>query len=79
VQAGLFVPLAFRTEAPGVLVALDRMQGGEFSADDERLLSSFAVSAASAVVTARSLTLEQGQDDTRGGLLDRFGGQRFDR
>jgi len=59
VQAGLFVPLAFRTEAPGVLVALDRMQGGEFSADDERLLSSFAVSAASAVVTARSLTLEQ--------------------
>jgi signal transduction histidine kinase len=59
VQAGLLVPLAFRTEAPGVLVALDPLHGGEFTADDERLLSSFAVSAASAVVTARSLTLEQ--------------------
>jgi signal transduction histidine kinase len=58
-RAGLLVPLAFRQEAPGVLVALDPLQGGEFSADDERLLSSFAVSAASAVVTARSLTLEQ--------------------
>jgi two-component system, NarL family, sensor histidine kinase DevS len=57
--AGLVVPLAFRQEAPGVLVALDPLHGGEFSADDERLLSSFAVSAASAVVTARSLTLEQ--------------------
>jgi signal transduction histidine kinase len=59
VQAGLLVPLAFRTEAPGVLVALDPLHGGEFTADDERLLTSFAVSAASAVVTARSLTLEQ--------------------
>ncbi len=58
-EAGLLVPLAFRTEAPGVLVALDPMHGGEFTADDERLLTSFAVSAASAVVTARSLTLEQ--------------------
>jgi signal transduction histidine kinase len=59
VQAGLLVPLAFRTESPGVLVALDPLHGGEFTADDERLLTSFAVSAASAVVTARSLTLEQ--------------------
>jgi signal transduction histidine kinase len=59
VKAGLLVPLAFRTEAPGVIVALNPVHGGEFTADDERLLSSFAVSAASAVVTARSLTLEQ--------------------
>jgi two-component system, NarL family, sensor histidine kinase DevS len=59
VQAGLLVPLTFRTEAPGVLVALDPLHGGEFTDDDERLLSSFAVSAASAVVTARSLTLDQ--------------------
>ena len=56
---GLFVPLAFRTEAPGVLVALDRIPGGEFTDDDERLLTSFATSAASAVVTARSVTGEQ--------------------
>lgn len=58
-KAGLLVPLAFRKESPGVLVALDPLHGGEFTADDERLLTSFAVSAASAVVTARSLTLEQ--------------------
>jgi two-component system, NarL family, sensor histidine kinase DevS len=57
--AGLLVPLAFRQEAPGVLVALDPLHGGEFSADDERLLTSFAVSAASAVVTARSVTRDQ--------------------
>jgi signal transduction histidine kinase len=57
--AGLVVPLSFRSEAPGVLIALDPLRGGEFTSDDERLLSSFAVSAASAVVTARSLTLEQ--------------------
>ncbi len=37
-KTGLFVPLVFRTEAPGVLVAIDRMHDGEFSDDDERLL-----------------------------------------
>jgi signal transduction histidine kinase len=58
-QAALFVPLAFRTEAPGVLVAIDRMPDGDFSDDDERLLTSFATSAASAVVTARSVSTEQ--------------------
>jgi signal transduction histidine kinase len=58
-DAGLVVPLIFRNEAPGVLIALDPLRGGEFTSDDERLLTSFAVSAASAVVTARSLTLEQ--------------------
>jgi signal transduction histidine kinase len=57
--AGLIVPLAFRREAPGVLIALDPLRGGEFTSDDERVLVSFATSAASAVVTARSLTLEQ--------------------
>ena len=56
--AGLFVPLIFRNEAPGVLVALNP-EGREFSADDERLLASFATSAASAVVTARSVTRDQ--------------------
>jgi signal transduction histidine kinase len=56
---GLFVPLTFRNETPGVLVALDPMAGDTFTADDERLLSSFAVSAASAVATARSVTREQ--------------------
>jgi len=58
-SAGLVVPLSFRNNAPGVLMALDPLRGGEFTADDEHLLTSFATSAASAVVTARSLTLEQ--------------------
>ena len=56
---GLVVPLTFRSETPGVLVALDPMGGGAFTVDDERLLTSFAVSAASAVATARSVTSEQ--------------------
>ena len=58
-RAGLFVPLAFRAEAPGVLAVFDPLAGAEFTADDERLLTSFATSAASAVVTARSVTMEQ--------------------
>ncbi len=57
-RAGLFVPLRFRNETPGVLVALDPEQGGDFTDADERLLGSFATSAASAVVTARSVTRE---------------------
>jgi signal transduction histidine kinase len=59
VGAALFVPLAFRTETPGVMIALNPTAGDEFTADDERLLTSFATSAASAVVTARSVTREQ--------------------
>jgi signal transduction histidine kinase len=57
--AGLFVPLAFRTETPGVLAALNPSDGADFSDEDERLLTSFATSAASAVVTARSVSGEQ--------------------
>ena len=57
--AGLYVPLAFRTETPGVLAALHPPGAGDFSEEDERLLSSFATSAASAVVTARSVSTEQ--------------------
>ncbi len=58
-RAGLFVPLAFRAETPGVLAVFDPLDGPEFTDDDERLLTSFATSAASAVVTARSVTMEQ--------------------
>jgi signal transduction histidine kinase len=57
--AGLYVPLVFRTETPGVLAALHPPGAGEFSGEDERLLRSFATSAASAVVTARAVTGEQ--------------------
>jgi signal transduction histidine kinase len=57
--AGLFVPLVFRTEVPGVLVALNAPGAGDFSDEDERLLTSFATSAASAVVTARSVSSDR--------------------
>jgi signal transduction histidine kinase len=50
---GLVVPLIFRNESYGVLVALDHATGG-FTAEHERLLEAFAASAATAVATARS-------------------------
>jgi signal transduction histidine kinase len=50
---GLVVPLIFRNESYGVLVALDHANGG-FTAEHERLLEAFAASAATAVATARS-------------------------
>jgi signal transduction histidine kinase len=59
-SAGLVVPLAFRGQSYGVLVAIDRVEGGPaFSTEDERLLQSFASSAATAVATARSVTAER--------------------
>jgi signal transduction histidine kinase len=55
----LVVPLRFRGQGLGVLAALDRLEGGpEFSAEDERLLSAFAPSAATAVATARDAATE---------------------
>ncbi|HTW40963.1 MAG TPA: GAF domain-containing sensor histidine kinase [Solirubrobacteraceae bacterium] len=57
---GLAVPLIFRGETYGVLFALDRLRDGpSFSAEDARLLESFATSAATAVATARSVALER--------------------
>ncbi len=59
-EAEILVPLAFRGEASGVLVALDRtVDGPGFTAEDEQLLSSFAASAATAVATARSVAAER--------------------
>jgi two-component system, NarL family, sensor histidine kinase DevS len=53
---GLIVPLVFRGEAVGVLAAFDRtVAGPEFSAEDQRLVQAFAASAATAVMTARSV------------------------
>jgi two-component system, NarL family, sensor histidine kinase DevS len=57
---GLVVPLSFRGESHGVLVALDRLPGGQaFSSDDQRLLEAFATSAATAVATARAVSSER--------------------
>lgn len=51
----LLVPLVFRGESVGVLVALDPLAAdAEFGAENERLLGSFAASAATAVATAQS-------------------------
>lgn len=59
-DATMIVPLSFRGRAFGVLAAIDRVvDGPEFGADDERLLSSFAASAATAVATAQSVEAER--------------------
>jgi signal transduction histidine kinase len=51
----LLVPLVFRGESVGVLVALDPLgAGNEFGPESERLLGSLAASAATAVATAQS-------------------------
>ncbi len=58
-QAGIVVPLIFRGRSYGVLLALDRLEDGpSFSAEDERLLESFAASAATSVATAQSVASE---------------------
>jgi signal transduction histidine kinase len=55
-DTAMVVPLVFRGEPYGALVALDRLsRDGMFTAADERLAASFAASAASAVANARSV------------------------
>jgi signal transduction histidine kinase len=59
-SAGLVVPLIFRGQGHGVLMAVDRLEDGPaFTADDQRLLEAFAASAATAIATARSVELER--------------------
>jgi signal transduction histidine kinase len=58
-ESGLFVPLVYRGAAVGVLCAFDRIGGGEYTAEHERLLEGFAASAAIAVATAQRVA-EQG-------------------
>lgn len=53
-KSGLIVPLLFRDHAYGVLVAIDQLETGRFSAEQQRLLEAFAASAATAVATAQS-------------------------
>ena len=60
-ENGLVVPLVFRERSYGVLVALDHLNGGDFSTDHQRLLESFAASAATAVATAQSAADERTQ------------------
>jgi signal transduction histidine kinase len=58
--AGLAVPMVFRGVPYGVLLVVDRLEDGpRFGDEDQRLLESFAASAATAVATARTAALEQ--------------------
>jgi signal transduction histidine kinase len=55
----MVVPLIFHDEAYGVLIVVDRLHDGpEFTAEDQGLLEAFAVSAATAVATARTVASE---------------------
>ena len=59
-EAAILVPLTFRGVPSGVLVALDRLEDGPgFGGEDERLLRSFAASAATAVATAKSVEADR--------------------
>lgn len=52
-DAGLVVPLVFRDHGLGVLIAVDGLhERPAFTAEDQRLLEAFAMSAATAVATA---------------------------
>ena len=58
-EAGLVVPLRVRGRSVGVLVVLDRLEGGpRFTSTDEELLNGFALSAAVAVETAQTIAAE---------------------
>ena len=56
----MVVPLVFRGRGYGVLIAVDRLEGGPaFSREDQRLLEAFAASAATAVATAVTVEAER--------------------
>jgi signal transduction histidine kinase len=56
----LIAPLLFRGDPLGIVVALDRVgEPGTFDDEDQRLLDSFAASAATGVATARSMDEER--------------------
>lgn len=55
-SAGLVVPLIFHGDGYGALIATDRLRDGPaFTSEDQRLIEAFAVSAATAIATARSV------------------------
>jgi signal transduction histidine kinase len=62
---GVAVPMVFRHQTFGVILALDRIDGMRFTPADIELLEAFAVSAATAVATARTAA----SDRRRQGLL----------
>jgi signal transduction histidine kinase len=92
-EGGLVVPLTLRGQAYGVLVALNRHEGGpDFTRHDQRLLEWFAASAATGLVTALVVSTERERarlaatERERGrwarelheGTLQRLAGLRFE-
>jgi signal transduction histidine kinase len=62
-SSALIVPLLFRGQGVGVLVAFDHLgDHATFDVDDERALQSFAASAATAVATARTVSEQRLRD-----------------
>jgi signal transduction histidine kinase len=62
-HSALIVPLAYRDEPLGVLLAFDRTPGAQrFTDEDERALKAFAASAATAVVIAQSVEKQRLRD-----------------
>jgi signal transduction histidine kinase len=59
-QTALLVPMLYRGQAVGLLAAFDRGEAGSaFSEDDERLMRTFAASAATAVALAQSVQTDR--------------------
>ncbi|MGA2319167.1 MAG: GAF domain-containing protein [Solirubrobacteraceae bacterium] len=59
-KTALLVPMIYRGSALGVLAAFDRGEAGEaFTEDDEQVLYTFAVSAATAVALAQSVQADR--------------------
>ena len=58
-ESALLVPLVFRSESVGMLIAADKRGGPEFTSEDARLLESFAATAAVSVHTATSVAEER--------------------
>jgi signal transduction histidine kinase len=59
-SAALIVPLLYRGEALGVLMAFDRLgSDARFSNDDQTLLEAFAAQAATAVATAQTVATDR--------------------
>jgi len=58
-KEALVVPLVFRDHAYGALVAIDRLDAGAFTEEQQQLLEAFAASAAAAVATAQSVADER--------------------
>jgi two-component system, NarL family, sensor histidine kinase DevS len=62
-ETAMLVPLVYRQHALGLLAAFDSMRGsGEFGAEQESLLVTFAASAATAVATAKTVERERLHD-----------------